>query len=39
MMALVQGAHVEIEVSGPNEAEQLQNVIDLFEYEYDFPQT
>lgn len=39
MLALVQGAEVDVTVDGPKEEAQLRKVIDLLEYEYDFPQT
>ena len=37
MMGLTQGTQVDVEVSGPQEEEQLQRVIELLERIYDFP--
>lgn len=37
MMALTCGTEVQIEVEGPDEKAQLAKVIELFETEYDFP--
>lgn len=39
MLGLTCGSEVDIEVQGPNEADQLRKVIELFEFEYDFPDT
>ncbi|MCC5850612.1 MAG: HPr family phosphocarrier protein [Verrucomicrobia bacterium] len=39
MLALTEGAEVDIEVTGPDEETQLEKVIGLLETEYDFPQT
>ena len=37
MLALTHGTEVEVEVSGPDEQNQFQKLIDLLEFEYDFP--
>ena len=37
MLALSCGTKVKLEVTGPQEEEQLQVLVGLFEYEYDFP--
>lgn len=37
MLALTQGAEVDLEVSGPEEEAQLQKMIKLLEFQYDFP--
>lgn len=38
MLALTHETEVEVEVEGPNEETQLQKIVELLEYEYDFPQ-
>lgn len=38
MLALTQDTEVEVEVDGPDEQKQLQKIVELLEYEYDFPQ-
>lgn len=38
MLGLTQGTEVEVEVDGPDEQAQLEKVVGLLEYEYDFPQ-
>lgn len=38
MLGLTQGTEVELEVEGPDEEAQLEKLIGLFEFEYDFPQ-
>ncbi|MGA0368262.1 MAG: HPr family phosphocarrier protein [Kiritimatiellia bacterium] len=37
MMGLTCGSEIQIEVEGPDEEDQLRKTIDLFEFEYDFP--
>ena len=37
MLALAQGARITLEAEGPDEEAQLQELVELFEYEYDFP--
>lgn len=37
ILALGHGSVVTLEVDGPQEEEQLQVLVDLFEFEYDFP--
>lgn len=37
MLALAHGTRITLEVEGPDEEAQLQELIALFEYEYDFP--
>lgn len=38
MLGLTEGTAVDLEVEGPDEDAQLEKLIGLFEFEYDFPQ-
>ncbi len=37
MLALAHGTRITLEVEGPDEEAKLQELVGLFEYEYDFP--